>query len=91
MTIVLPWEKGEGNHREGRMTGTRDRSDVAVSLGEIEEPRTKPRPLAWSLRWLVSFTELGHSEEEQDWGGGGRRSEFGFGPSVRWNYPNGNV
>lgn len=51
MTRVLWWEKGEGNHREGRMTGTRDQFDVAVRLGEIEEPRTKPRPLAWSLGW----------------------------------------
>lgn len=92
MTRVLRWEKGEGNHQEVRMTGNGDRFDVAVRLGEMEEPRMKPRPVAWSLVWLVvSFTKMGNSEEEQDWGGGGRRAGFGFGHGVRWNYPSGNV
>lgn len=92
MTRVLWLEKGEGNHWEGRMTVTAGQFDVAVKLGEMEEPKLKPRPLAWSQVWLVgSFTETGNSEEEQEWGGDSRRAEFGFGHSVRWNNPNGNV
>lgn len=62
------------------MNRTGDWLDVGVGLEEREEPRMKPRPLAWSLVCLVvSFTKMGSSEEEQDWGGGGRRANFGFG------------
>lgn len=47
---------------------------VWVGVAEREEPRMKPRPLTWSLVWLVVlFTKMRNSEEERDWGvcGGG--------------------
>lgn len=62
------------------MNRTGDWCNVGVGLRDREEPRTKARPLAWSLVWLVvPFIRKGNSESEQDQGRGG-----GGGLSVRW-------
>lgn len=53
------------------------RFGVRVGVAEREEPRMKPRTLAWPLAWLVvSFTKMRNSKDEQGWGGCGERAEF---------------
>ena len=62
-------------------------------MGEKEEPRVKPMPVAWSLLWLVvPFTKMGNSDEEPDRDGAGQGLSLVLDTlSVRWKYPSGNV